>query len=200
MPIKNNFKRFLNDFKKLKSKIPVIVGGIAVGFAKDNFIKQGFDNGSVAPWQKRKELPENKRFAREEEKRQQERVRSGKRRTRGRNPRKTKGRSILVGTGELKKSIRILRRGNNSVTVGSSLPYAGIHNEGGNIIQTPTEKQKAFFFAKYKETENEIYLQMATAKQLKIRIPKRKFLGRSKTLNQKIQAEVKLQISKLFNF
>jgi phage gpG-like protein len=42
----------------------------------------------------------------------------------------TDGRQQLVKTGRLRQSIRVLKRTNNSITVGSSVPYAKYHNEG----------------------------------------------------------------------
>lgn len=199
MPLKNNFSKVLEDFKKLQKDLPKIIGGLAVGFAKDNFVKQGFEDSSVEKWTPRKPEPENMRFAREEEERQQARVSAGQRRTRGKNLPKQRGRSILVRTGALKKSIQILRLGRASVVVGSPLPYSGIHNEGGTIIQKPTEKQKAFFYAKFKETENPIWLKSMNAQTLKIDIPKRQFLGDSRKLTELIREEIRFRLSKVFN-
>ena len=50
-------------------------------------------------------------------------------------PRKTdgkkdKGRAILVKTGHLRNSIRIVSIGSASVTIGTDIPYARIHTEG----------------------------------------------------------------------
>jgi phage gpG-like protein len=39
-------------------------------------------------------------------------------------------RNLLVKSGRLRKSIRILRKTTNSVTIGTNVPYAKYHNEG----------------------------------------------------------------------
>ena len=50
-------------------------------------------------------------------------------------PRKSRsrddGRAILVKTGNLRRSIRVISRSINEVVIGSDLPYAQVHNEGG---------------------------------------------------------------------
>lgn len=43
------------------------------------------------------------------------------------------GRAILVKSGNLRRSIRVLSTSINEVTVGSMLPYAEIHNNGGQL-------------------------------------------------------------------
>ncbi len=44
--------------------------------------------------------------------------------------RKDKGRAILVKSGHLRNSIRIVSIGSGSVTIGTDVPYARVHNEG----------------------------------------------------------------------
>lgn len=55
-------------------------------------------------------------------------------------------RNILTGTGALRKSIMSKVEG-NKVIFESTLPYAGIHNEGGTITVTP--KMKGYFWRQY---------------------------------------------------
>ncbi|HLT52629.1 MAG TPA: phage virion morphogenesis protein [Flavobacteriaceae bacterium] len=54
--------------------------------------------------------------------------------------------SLMMRTGSLRKSIRYSVK-ENAILFSSSLPYASIHNEGGEIIVT--EKMKRFFWAMY---------------------------------------------------
>jgi len=54
--------------------------------------------------------------------------------------------SLMMRTGMLRKSISSSISGSN-ITWSSSVPYASIHNEGGNI--TVTKKMKSFFWAMY---------------------------------------------------
>ena len=98
--------------------------------------------------------------------------------------------------------------GDASVTVGTSAPYAEIHNEGGDI--KVTAKMKRFFWAKYRETnggswkrnakneEAEFWKTLALMKVgAKIHIPQRKFIGESQELNQKINQKIGDEIEKI---
>lgn len=60
---------------------------------------------------------------------------------------------ILLASGQLRKSIHS-RITDQSITFYSSLPYAGIHNEGGEIKVTP--RMKRFFWRKYYEAQGSI--------------------------------------------
>ena len=61
--------------------------------------------------------------------------------------------SLMMRTGALRKSIRATSS-DHSITFMSSLPYASIHNEGGEI--TVTEKMKRFFWAMYYKSSGAI--------------------------------------------
>ncbi len=54
--------------------------------------------------------------------------------------------SLMMRTGKLRRSVRS-KQTNNDITWSSSLPYASLQNEGGEIIVT--EKMKRFFWAMY---------------------------------------------------
>ena len=67
------------------------------------------------------------------------------------------GGHILVDTGQLRRSIKS-RTTENSIIFYTDLPYAEIHNDGGEIVVT--QKMKRFFWAKsdkrmIMETQNE---------------------------------------------
>ena len=98
--------------------------------------------------------------------------------------------------------------GDATVTVGTSAPYAEIHNEGGDI--EVTARMKRFFWAKYRETnggswkrnakneEAEFWKTLALKKVgAKIHIPQRKFIGESQELNQKIKQKIDDEIDKI---
>ena len=118
------------------------------------------------------------------------------------------GGHILVDTGQLRRSIHS-RITDNAITFYSDLPYAAIHNDGGEIIVTP--KMKKFFWHKYYEatgsfgrkkdgtrrndkrtiqlsTEAEFWKFMALKKAgTTIRIPRRQFLGTSPEVEQTVR-------------
>lgn len=98
--------------------------------------------------------------------------------------------------------------GDASVTVGTSAPYAEIHNEGGDI--KVTAKMNRFFWAKYRETnggswkrnakneEAEFWKTLALKKVgSTIHISQRKFIGESQELNQKINQKIDDEIDKI---
>lgn len=99
---------------------------------------------------------------------------------------------ILSKSGNLRRSIRAIKTTEGSVVIGTYKKYAQIHNEGGIITQTPTPKQRKFFWAKYYASEktNEAWKGAALAKQIHITIPQRKFIGNSQTLNNEINNHI----------
>jgi phage gpG-like protein len=54
--------------------------------------------------------------------------------------------STMMRTGKLRRSVRS-KQTNNDITWSSSLPYASLQNEGGEVIVT--EKMKRFFWAMF---------------------------------------------------
>ena len=121
-----------------------------------------------------------------------------------------RGGGILVDTGQLRRSIQS-RTTKNSITFFSDLPYAGIHNEGGEIVVT--EKMKRYFWHKYMNaagalvfcrkkngelrkdkgtrqisTEAEFWKHLALMKVgSRIRIPRRMFIGMSPEVERAVR-------------
>lgn len=152
-------------------RLPTLLGAEAVRFTKENFRMGGFMDGGLQAWPARKNDPDP-------------------------------GRGILIGkqSGHLFKDIRVLGKTDNSVTVGTTLPYARIHNEGGTI-QHPGGT--AFFpkAGKIVYVSNRVAGNLATAgRKLPrtrphiIRIPQRKFLGTSKTLGESLSKIVAAEL------
>jgi phage gpG-like protein len=166
--------RKLNEIKKkyrnLKTKMPRIIGQVAVNFTKDNFRRQGFLNGGhVNKWKKRKGFDAGKK------------------------------RSLLTNTGRLKRSVGVIRASPSEIVIGTrGVNYGKIHNEGGTIRQTVTNKQRSFFWAKFKATGNQLYKRMALSQKLEIRISKRKFMGNSSDLQAEMERKIKLELLKIF--
>ena len=108
----------------------------------------------------------------------------------------------------------------NSITFFTTLPYAAIHNDGGEI--RVTKKMKRFFWAKYYETsgafgrknngerrndkrtvqlstEAEFWKYMALMKEGKsIKIPRRRFLGVSPEVEKAVRDIVEENITEHF--
>lgn len=118
------------------------------------------------------------------------------------------GGHILVDTGQLRRSIKS-KTTENSVIFYTDLPYAEIHNDGGDIIVTT--KMKRFFWHKYYQAtgsfgrkkdgtrrndkrtiqlsdEAEFWKFLALKKAgTTIRIPRRRFLGTSPEVEQAVR-------------
>ncbi len=101
--------------------------------------------------------------------------------------------SLLMRTGALRRSLQSTSQG-NSIRFFSSLPYASIQNDGGEI--TVTTKMKRYFWAMYKKAaggrkssnltgEAEFFKAMALKKVgSRIKIPKRQFIGHHERIDQ----------------
>lgn len=97
--------------------------------------------------------------------------------------RKRKGRgSLMVATGRLKRSIRKIHVSRNYIIIGSSVPYAQIHNEGGKINKTASVRSHT------RQTRSG---KRANVKQHKrkmnITLPPRQFLGESTLLVRRME-------------
>lgn len=123
--------------------------------AKNHFVKsfrnQGFEDETIERWQPRRGE-----------------IKGGIAMTR----KKDKGsRAILVKSGDLRRSIKVVKKTYNSVTIGSDLPYAQIHNDGlyGRA------------FGKYR-----------------FKMPKRQFIGHSNKLIRILKAKLNNRIQQAF--
>ena len=126
---------------------------------------------------------------------------------------------ILVSSGALRRSISS-RSDDTSITFYSSLPYASIHNDGGEI--RVTQRMKSFFWHKYYEavggfgrkkdgnlrndkknkrlsTEAEFYKAMALMKVgSTVKIPRRRFLGTSPQLEEGVKKIIEDNLTQYF--
>ena len=118
-----------------------------------------------------------------------------------------RGRTILVDTGELRRSIRVGVTG-ESVTFWSDLPYAAIHNDGGEI--EVTDRMRKFFWAMYyksrpnrmkrgHESEESKWWKSLALKQVgsKLRIHRRQFLGMSREVEALVTGIIEENLSEL---
>lgn len=139
---------------------------------------------------------------------------------RRKSPIRNEGRAILIDTGQLRRSISS-RVTENSVIFYTDLPYAEIHNDGGEI--KVTKRMKGYFWHKYYEatgsfgrkkdgtlrrtkknarltTEADFYKWMALKKEgSTIKIPRRRFLGTSPEVEQAVREIIEENITEYFN-
>jgi phage gpG-like protein len=116
------------------------------------------------------------------------------------NAKRGKNRFLLQKTGHLRKSIRYSVSA-NTITFSSNLPYAAIHNEGGDIAHPGGT---AYAFNKKKNQTIWISNRKAEGKDYKrtgphtIPIPQRQFVGDHRVLEDEIGKLIEEEISKAF--
>lgn len=162
-----------------------------VNFFKQNFRRQGFLDGSLTPWDKRV-------------------LNIGT------------ARGVLIQSGKLRDSIHAVSRGVDRVIYQTDpLPYAKIHNEGGEIIVT--ERMKRYFWYLYMKStgtmqkkkngelrQNKANARLSTMASFykamackkvgsKIKIPKRQYIGESATFMKQLDAWIASEIDKRFS-
>jgi len=91
--------------------------------------------------------------------------------------------SLLVRSGRLKRSIRKLSEGEYFVYVGTDVPYAKIHNEGGTTNKTVTVRGHSRL--RKGRTEKVKTHQ----RKMNLTVPKRQFLGDSAVLGRRIERQ-----------
>lgn len=110
-----------------------------------------------------------------------------------------KGRSILVKSGRLRRSIRVVSQESDSVTVGTDVPYAQLHNEGGILKATQSiraHRRRRYDTdevsapgarkAKYVRTHIGTSDVKAHSRQLSTTMPQRQFMGANRPLNDEV--------------
>lgn len=165
-------KAMLDEYNRYIRQLPTIAGNEAVNFFKQSFIRQGWiDKGGVQKWDKIKKPPKGKR------------------------------RAILVNTGRLKRSIRIISTSPRSVIVGTDVPYAKIQNEGGTIKKTVSVRsfkrrvktKVSQSSIKTKKTSTKKRHTGATtivkshSRKMNLTLPPRPFMGNSEFLNRRLK-------------
>ena len=166
------FARKLDAVTKAYSRIPAEVATIAVNFSKERFRDQAWLDETKQSWKPRK-----------------------RRRAGG----KKRSQTLLVNTGRLKRSIRKISADTNAIIIGTDVPYAQIHNEGGTINETVTVKthrRRAHTRKRDKrvETVKEHTVNSHTRK-MNTKIPERPFIGNSATLKKRIILHITARFS-----
>lgn len=108
---------------------------------------------------------------------------------------------LLVNDGFLKRSVRIVSSTPNSVTIGTDIPYARIHNDGGVINRKARQAiitHKAYKGGKYKgktlfakNNKRASYSQKASIGAHTINIKQRQFLGPHPKLKEHLLNTIK---------
>ncbi|MGR3790684.1 phage virion morphogenesis protein [Flavobacterium sp. TN-1] len=107
--------------------------------------------------------------------------------------RKGRGNSLMVDSARLKESIRKIASGNYFVYVGTDVPYAKVHNEGGDTTKTVNIRSHQ---RKRNGRSHNVKLHTRTSH---FKVPKRQFLGDSEYLAKGLEMMLKRAIEEELN-
>ena len=176
----------------MRRKLPVVVGRMAKDHFQDNFRLGGFQNRGLRKW------PVTRR------------------QTSGIAGTSSQYGPLLSSRNHLFASVKYVP-GDYRVTVSNDLPYAPLHNWGGETNPTVTPRMRRFAWAMYykngggkkgnkknKETEGTQAsfwkgLALTRKDKLKVKIPQRQFIGDSAELNDKINQRIETELTKTLN-
>lgn len=168
-----DFMRKMNALSDAWKKIPDEVAATAVNFSKERFREQAWLDSTKENW---------------------------KPRARRRKGGKTKSQTLLVNTGRLKRSIRKVYANQSSVLIGTDVPYAQIQNDGGIINENITVKQfQKKEFTRQRKGRNErvkSHTVHTHQRKMNVRIPSRRFIGNSLTLQRRLYLLIAARFSK----
>jgi phage gpG-like protein len=169
---------FLDKFRTFKAgRWPRMVGRTALAVFDENFDSGGFTDKVFIRWKPRKGDTEN----------QGRRLGDGGRQ---------RGRALLIKTGALRRSLRVASASTGAVRFvagNQDVPYAGIHNEGGRI--TGTVQVRSF---EREPTFAKRHTVKAHTRTLNITMPRRRFLGPSQKLMERLYRQFFTELNKLW--
>ncbi len=170
-----------------RRKLPVKAGAKVRSIIQENFRLGGFQNGALERW------PDTKRQS------------TGRGADARRGPLLSSRKVLYNGTG--------YTPGNGSVTIYNNVVYAGIHNTGGETHPRVTPKMRRYAWARYYEEgggqkkkgrssgQADFWKGLALTKKktLNIKIPKRQFMGPSKTIDAALQTMIATDLNTILN-
>ena len=105
--------------------------------------------------------------------------------------------SLLLRTGRLKRSIRKIASGDYYVVVGTDVPYAQLHNEGGTVNKVAQVKAHTRRVnATTRVIGSKIVNVRAHNRKMNLTMPKRQFLGESELLMRRIEMHINRELNK----
>lgn len=167
-------------FQQALAGVPVIVGNEAVNFSLDRFAAQNWVGTATQSWPPRK--PGAKR---------------------------NNGRALLIDTGRLRRSIRVVSTTQTRVVIGTDVPYARVHNQGfRGVVHVSAHTRKISGMQKFSSGKSGKFIQKKTFKgtaQVKsytrfMNMPRRQFIGNSPYLIAKINRSVKAHLLRSIKF
>lgn len=153
-----DYFKLLDRVSNAVKVMPRRAATLAVNFSKQRFSQSAWVDNSTEPWKKRSQ----KTWRTESRKRQ--------------------GRAILVDSGHLRRSIRVIYVNDERAVIGTSLPYAQVHNDGfrGKVAQRVRKHVRKL--KRGKEASVNGY-----SRTINQNTPRRRFIGVSAILNKQIE-------------
>lgn len=158
-----DFKAKISRMKVYARNLPRIAGNEAINFFKESFRRQGWLDERLERWK-----PRSSKTVR------------------------NKGRAILINTGRLRRSIRIVSIVPGRVRIGTDVPYAEIHNKGGNI------NRRVNIRAHTRRSRRGVQQVRSHARQMNLNIPQRQFMGESNALKKQLEKMIERDITRIF--
>lgn len=169
----SDFTNKLDSLSQAYSKLPNEIAATSVNFSKERFRDQAWLDKTKETW---------------------------KPRSRSRQGGSKRSQTLLVNTGRLKRGIRKVRADENLIIIGNDVPYAQIHNDGGIITGSAMVKQYTKKeHERYRKGRKEIVKSHKVSshiRKLNIKIPSRKFLGNSYTLERRLYLLIAARFTK----
>lgn len=176
------FDQLVNRVAGAIGAIPRRAGVLAVNFSKDRFRHQGWFDRAPEPWAKRKK---------------------------GWGKAERPGRAILVKSGRLRRSIRVVSTSPDRVVIGTDVPYAKAHNEGfeGSVKQNVRAHERRKY-GKIQSTSIETRKRSgrrgvvgtvqvkAHSRTIDQKIPERRFIGNSALLESQLTRMITVEIQR----
>ena len=167
------FVKILDALAESIGDLPRMVGTEAVNFSKERFVQQNWFDAAPIPWEPRRRLR-----------------RGGKKRQNS---------AVLVDSGRLKRSIRIVSISGSTVIIGTDVPYAQMHNDGfkgTENVKAYRQRVKAHKRritvktkkgTKKKTVQVKAHTRHIAAHQRKIDMPRRQVIGKSAELERRME-------------
>lgn len=174
-------KQIEKHFKSVLLYAPGLLGNDAVNFFLDRFAQSNWIGNSVQFWQKRST-----------------------------KAKRNKGRALLIDTGRLRRSIRIVRITGMAVTIGTDVPYAKAHNEGfKGVVKVKAHARNRYtrektgtgkFTKRGKERMKTVSRisgnTSVSGYERRVNIPRRQFMGNSPFLEGKLKRRLQAELLK----
>jgi phage gpG-like protein len=103
------------------------------------------------------------------------------------------GRAILIDTTFLRKSLSVMGEDENTITFGTHVPYAGLHNNGERLRVIQYVRQH------HRTRDGNRYQVKAHSRKIDTQYPQRQFIGESKQMMANLDQWLANEIVKRFN-